>query len=163
MSTGSTIQEGADTLASVRADHDCFGCGARNRIGLKLRFRPAGDGVSAAFTPAPEHQGYENVIHGGIISTLLDEAMAWAVATRGIWAVTGEMRVRFRHPLHVGEPVTASGSVVEERGRIVSAAGTIARDEDGATIASATGTFVRVDKETEAAWRARYLAARNGE
>jgi acyl-coenzyme A thioesterase PaaI-like protein len=161
MSTGPAAPGVTDALLSVRADHDCFGCGARNPIGLKLRFSANGDGVSASFTPAPPHQGYEDVIHGGIISTLLDEAMAWAVAAQGIWAVTGEMRVRFRQPLHVGQLVTVVGRVGEERGRVVTAAGAISLDTDGSTIATATGIFVRVDKETEAAWRARYLSEQN--
>lgn len=163
MSTVSITPDAANALASVRADHHCFGCGGNNPIGLKLRFNSTDDGVSARFASAAPHQGYENVVHGGILSTLLDEAMAWAVAARGIWAVTGEMRVRFRQPLHVGQPVTVSGRVSEERGRVITAAGAITLDADGSTIATATGTFVRVDNETEAAWRARYLAEQNPE
>ena len=54
--------------------------------------------MKASFTPNPEHQGFHDVVHGGIISTILDEAMAWATAHAGVWAVTGEMRVRFRQP-----------------------------------------------------------------
>jgi acyl-coenzyme A thioesterase PaaI-like protein len=46
--------------------------------------------VKASFTPNPEHQGFHDVVHGGIISTILDEAMAWATAHAGVWAVTGE-------------------------------------------------------------------------
>src|SRR5918995_610675 len=87
----------------IRSDHACFGCGAHNPIGLQLRFEAVVDGVAALFTPEPEHQGFENAVHGGIISTILDEAKAWATAHSGAWAVTGEMRVRFRHPLGVGE------------------------------------------------------------
>ncbi len=149
--------ENANPLAAVWADHDCFGCGERNPIGLKLRFRPTGEGVAATFVPAAPHQGYERVVHGGIISTVLDEAMAWAVANEGIWAVTGEMRVRFRRPLHVGQPTTATAKVTERRGRVITVASTLTLDEEGAVVATATATFVRVDEETEAAWRARYL------
>ncbi|MEZ4564678.1 MAG: PaaI family thioesterase [Thermomicrobiales bacterium] len=143
----------------VRADHGCFGCGAANPHGLHLRFTPDAKGVRATFTPLPVHQGYEQVVHGGILSTLLDEAMAWAVATAGIWAVTGEMQVRFRRPLHVGEAVTLSGVVTDIRTRAISASGQIVRETDGQIIATATALFVRVPAATEAAWKARYLAS----
>lgn len=146
------------TPLQIRADHGCFGCGVANPQGLHLRFIPGADGVHASFTPLLVHQGYEHVVHGGIISTLLDEAMAWAVAAAGFWAVTGEMQVRFRRPLHVGEPVTLHGAVTDRRTRAISASGQVVRDADGQTIASATALFVRVPAATEAAWKELYLA-----
>jgi uncharacterized protein (TIGR00369 family) len=127
---------------------------------LHLSFTPGADGVSASFTPLEVHQGYEHVVHGGIISTLLDEAMAWAVAAAGIWAVTGEMQVRFRRPLHVGESVRLHGSVTDVRTRAISASGQIVREADDQIIATATALFVRVPAATEAAWKDRYLSTR---
>ncbi|MFT4037894.1 MAG: PaaI family thioesterase [Thermomicrobiales bacterium] len=152
------MTERDSTPLAIRDDHGCFGCGAANPHGLHLAFTVDADGVAAAFTPLAVHQGYEQVVHGGIISTLLDEAMAWAVAAQGVWAVTGEMQVRFRAPLHVGEAVTLRGRVTDARSRAVNAAGEITRDADGQRIATATALFVRVPAATEAAWRARYLA-----
>lgn len=146
-------------MPQVRADHNCFGCGAQNPIGLHLQFHTTAEGLAAPFVPEHNHQGYDNVIHGGIISAVLDEVMAWAVAAAGIWAVTGEMRTRFRQPLRVAEETTASGSITSIRGRIIATRGVIVRDVDGVEIASATATFVRVDEATAAAWRDRYLAA----
>ena len=145
------------TPLQVRADHGCFGCGAANPQGLHLTFTTTDDGVRAAFTPLEVHQGYEHVVHGGIISTLLDEAMAWAVAAAGIWAVTGEMQVRFRRPLLVGESVTLQGKVSDVRSRAISASGEIVRAADGQVVATATAMFVRVPAATEAAWKQRYL------
>lgn len=147
------------TPLQVRADHGCFGCGAANPQGLHLTFTTTDDGVSATFTPLEVHQGYEHVVHGGIISTLLDEVMAWAVAAAGIWAVTGEMRVRFRRPLLVGDSVSLRGSVTDIRSRAISASGQVVRDSDGEMIATATAMFVRVPAATEAAWKERYLAS----
>jgi uncharacterized protein (TIGR00369 family) len=148
------------TPLQVRVDHGCFGCGAANPHGLHLSFTSEADGVRAAFTPLEVHQGYEHVVHGGIISTLLDEAMAWAVAAAGIWAVTGEMQVRFRRPLHVGESVRLHGSVTVVRTRAISASGQIVREADDQIIATATALFVRVPAATEAAWKERYLSTR---
>ena len=146
------------TPLQVRADHGCFGCGAANPHGLHLSFATGVDGVRATFTPLEVHQGYEHVVHGGIISTLLDEAMAWAVAAAGIWAVTGEMHLRFRRPLHVGEPVKLLGSVTDIRTRAISTSGEIVREEDDQVIATASALFVRVPAATEAAWKERYLS-----
>ena len=72
-----------DSSLIVRSNHACFGCGDNNPIGLRLRFAYAGNGVEASFTPSAEHQGFHDVVHGGIISTVLDEAMAWATAYAG--------------------------------------------------------------------------------
>jgi acyl-coenzyme A thioesterase PaaI-like protein len=144
-------------LAAARSDHHCFGCGAQNPIGLHLAFSVTDEGVTAEFIPGVDHQGFADVVHGGIISTVLDEAMAWAIAADGLWALTGEMRVRFRRALHVGEPATVRGAVKAVRGRLVTATATLTSDAGGAPIATAQATFMRVDPETEAAWRERYL------
>jgi acyl-coenzyme A thioesterase PaaI-like protein len=146
-----------DPFAIVRSDHGCFGCGDDNPIGLHLRFAPDGDGVKAAFVPGPEHQGFPNVVHGGIISAVLDEAMAWAAAHAGVWAVTGEMRVRFRHPLEIGELTSVVARVRGTRGRLVSVAAELQLDRNSSRIATATATFARVDADVEAVWRDRYL------
>lgn len=146
-----------DPSLLVRSDHACFGCGDNNPIGLRLRFTPNGDGVKASFVPAPEHQGFHDVVHGGIISTVLDEAMAWATARAGLWAVTGEMRVRFRRPLDLGEPSTITARVSGARGRLVMTTAELVLDRDNLPIATASATFVKVDSDVAAAWRARYV------
>jgi acyl-coenzyme A thioesterase PaaI-like protein len=146
-----------DPFLAVRSDHACFGCGDENPIGLHLRFATEGDGVTASFIPGSEHQGFHDVVHGGIISTVLDEAMAWATAHVGVWGVTGEMRVRFRQPLSINEQTTVMARVSGARGRIVHASAELVRDRDHSLIATASATFVRVEADVEAAWRARYV------
>jgi acyl-coenzyme A thioesterase PaaI-like protein len=141
----------------VRSDHACFGCGDDNPIGLHLKFTPEGDGVRASFIPGPEHQGFDEVVHGGIISAVLDEAMAWATAHAGLWAVTGEMRVRFRQPLKIGDLTTVVARVSGTRGRLVKATAELHLDRDRSPVAKASATFVMVDADVEVAWRARYL------
>ncbi len=146
-----------DPLLIVRSDHACFGCGDDNPIGLRLRFAPDGNGVKASFIPSAEHQGFHKVVHGGIISAVLDEAMAWATAYAGVWAVTGELRVRFRQSLRIGELTNVTARVVGTRSRLVTTAAELVLDRDRSPIATATATFLKVDAETEAAWQARYL------
>ena len=144
-------------LAAVRADHGCFGCGSENPIGLRLRFSRENQGVSAEFVPGVEHQGFDGVVHGGIICTVLDEAMAWATAAAGLWALTGEMKTRFRRPLRAGERSMVHGSISSRRGRVIFTRAELLLD-DGTPIATASGTFLRVSAEQEAKWRTRYLA-----
>jgi acyl-coenzyme A thioesterase PaaI-like protein len=146
-----------DLFGIVRSDHGCFGCGDVNPIGLHLRFAPDGDGMRALFIPGPEHQGFGGIVHGGIISTILDEAMAWATAHAGFWAMTSDIRVRFRRPLNIGDSTVVTARVSGVRGRLVTTSGELALASDGSTVATASATFVKVDAELEAAWRARYL------
>jgi acyl-coenzyme A thioesterase PaaI-like protein len=60
--------------------HSCFVCGESNPAGLNLRFETDGRVVRARFTPRVEHVGFKQVVHGGIIATVLDEIMVWACA-----------------------------------------------------------------------------------
>ena len=141
----------------VRDDHYCFGCGRLNPFGLKLTFYRSQDGVLAPFTPEQCHEGYTGVVHGGIVTTVLDEVMAWALYAQEIWAVTGDLRVRFRRPVPVGTPTTASANVVALRSRTVEVAASLVDAASDQILADASGTFVRVPGEQADAWRERYL------
>jgi acyl-CoA thioesterase FadM len=71
--------------------------------------------------------------------------------------MTGDMRVRFRRPLSIGEPTVVTARVSGARGRLVTTAGELVVESDGSPIATGTATFVKVDAALEAAWRAQYL------
>lgn len=137
-------------------DHGCFGCGAQNGMGLQLEFYRTDDGVIATFSPRTEHEGYTRMTHGGIVSTLLDEAMSWAVIDSGRLAVTARMSVDFRKPVPSGEPVTVTGTVTRDRGRAVETSGEI-RDSNSQVMASSTGLFIRVSDEQQREWEETYL------
>ena len=150
----------AGTPISVRDDHNCFGCGATNPWGLHLTFFAEPNGaVYAYWTPALNHQGYEGIVHGGIISTVFDEVMAWAITNAGIWAVTGRLNANFRKPVEIGVPTVARAEIVSIQSRTVDVKATIKRDSDDLRLADATGVFVRVPKETADTWRERYIRA----
>ena len=142
---------------AVREDHWCFGCGRQNPIGLKLSFYEDGEQVWAPWTPAREHQGYEGIVHGGLISTVLDEVMGWAIYVRQLWAVTGTMNVRFRKPVHVGEPLTARAWVESVTGRKVDVRAQLVRDSDSQILADATALFIRVSEAQASEWQGRYF------
>lgn len=141
---------------NTTTDHGCFGCGERNPIGLQLAFYRGDEGVYAEFTPGEVYEGYTRMIHGGIVSTILDEAMSWAVIDSGRLAVTARMSVDFRKPVPSREPLTISATVTRDRGRAVETRGEI-RSADGVVLASSTGLFIRVSEAQQREWEETYL------
>ena len=106
-------------------------CGKSNPIGLKLEFAIEGDEYVTYFTPEKEHQGWVGIVHGGIVSTVLDEVMARSCTSTGINAVTGEMTVRFKQARAGRASGCDSRAAMEsENGRVISCSAT-ATDEDG--------------------------------
>jgi acyl-coenzyme A thioesterase PaaI-like protein len=92
--------------------YHCFACGTRNPHGLNMSFYLFGDSVRSDVTLSGDHVGWENIAHGGIISTVLDEVMGWAViAFRRTFFVTRSMEVRYLRPVQVHMPLTAVGRV----------------------------------------------------
>ena len=146
---------GRGERVNTATDHGCFGCGEQNPIGLRLQFHRIGDEVQANFTPKKAHEGYAAMMHGGIVSTLLDEAMSWAVIDRGHLAVTAKMEIEFKRPVPVAEPLLVIGRVERDRRRLVEAAGEL-RSESGDLLATAHALFMRVSDEQQRAWEGIY-------
>ncbi|RJQ50178.1 MAG: PaaI family thioesterase [Nitrospiraceae bacterium] len=124
-------------------DGYCFVCGTENPAGLKLKFIFDGRTIRTEFVPKKEHQGYYNIVHGGIISTLLDEAMVKLAIESGMPAVTAQMDVRLKKALNIGEKITVQAEIVRDTKRLLTAyakAVTI----DGVVVADATGKLMKV-------------------
>ncbi len=125
----------------------CFVCGLGNPIGLKMAFYEDGEGrVMARFTPRAEHQGYPGVMHGGIVTALLDEALGRVAIAAGRWMVTGRLTIRFRRPIPLAETLTVVGEPVKWQKQTLEARGEI-RLADGQVGAEATGTFLEIPPE----------------
>ncbi len=98
----------------------CYVCGAHNPEGLKLKFEhiPGGHSrVKVVFEA--RHQGYDNIVHGGIISAVLDDSMAHAVMALNLLPVTTEMHIKYRKPVLVGEEILFEGRVDRVGRRLV--------------------------------------------
>ena len=109
-------------IDGIEFQSTCFACGADNPRGLLLKFHVDSDGAaSASFVPGPEWEGSRGIVHGGIVTTLLDEAMAKAVASTGCKAMTAELRVRFRQYAETGERLQVRGWVVRHKARLIEA------------------------------------------
>lgn len=93
----------------------CVACGPENPNGLRLTFCSSGDRVYASWSPSALWASFQGTIHGGIVSTVLDEAMSKAVITAGEEALTAELRVRFRARIVPGDQLKVVAWVVKKR------------------------------------------------
>lgn len=120
----------------------CFGCGQGNPHGLRLHFEAAALGsISSPWVPEAHCQSYEGIIHGGIIGTVLDEAMAKAASLAGQPAYTCELRMRLHRHVLPGERLTVTARTVERRRRLCRTEAQLT-DELGCVRARAWGRFL---------------------
>lgn len=98
----------------------CFGCSRANPIGLHLECFPQEDGTWATyFTPTRYHESYNGIMHGGLVTTILDELIGnHLLKGLGRWAVTARLEVRFRNPVPIGEKIKCISRIVREKGRL---------------------------------------------
>lgn len=134
---------GGDTLhLRARRQKGCVVCGQENPFGLRIRYAREGDGaITAEWRPTENWEGFEGIVHGGIVGTVLDEAMAKAVAAMNCEALTGELRVRFRRHVTAGENLRIRGWVVEKVKRLVRTEATLTA-ADGSERAHAWARFL---------------------
>jgi uncharacterized protein (TIGR00369 family) len=128
----------------VDFQHWCFACGQLNPGGLRLDFKVSRDKAEARYTALQRHQGYDGLLHGGVVTALLDEAMGWAIFHQGIWGVTAKINVTFRQPVPTGADLRVVGEIARDRGRVIETRGTVALADSGAILAEANGTFLRM-------------------
>jgi uncharacterized protein (TIGR00369 family) len=103
----------------------CFACGEENPIGLKLKFYEENGEYCSTFTAQCEHQGYNGIVHGGIVSALLDEIMARYIYAQGFNAVTARLEVRYHRPTPIFEQLSIRSRIVNKRGNIYELEGEI--------------------------------------
>jgi acyl-coenzyme A thioesterase PaaI-like protein len=127
--------------ATRAAEHpECVVCGA-GPGGLALAFRVvAGGAVEAELVPTPALQGYPEMLHGGVIASVLDAAMTNCLFARGLAAVTGQMTIRYRRPLRLTEPATARGALLRAQPPLLTLEATL--QQAGRVAARATGKFM---------------------
>lgn len=123
-------------------DNYCFACGKNNQCGLTLSFKYSDGILTSEFTPSKIHQGYKDIIHGGIITTVLDEVMIQAAIAEGITPVTAEISVRFKKPLLAGESTIAEAEIIKKRTGIIEARSRLLRKSDSSVIAEAQAKLI---------------------
>jgi uncharacterized protein (TIGR00369 family) len=133
-----------DDEIRARWPGSCFGCSPTNPHGLKLRFRHAEQGCVTRCTVPDSLCGFDGLVHGGILSTILDETAAWALfAHLGRFAVTREITTRFLKPVTTNREIVVEGRVVShDRGK--ARVRSLLRSTEGELLAEADSDWVFV-------------------
>ena len=128
--------------------YNCFACGTANPIGLNLHFYRLGDAVCSDITLGKSYEGWENLVHGGILSTLLDEVMSWAIIYfKKVFFVTRKIDIKYIKPVFIGTPLTIKGKLMDSSGdHKIEVRGEILDGNDNLLVRS-SGEFVVLPKE----------------
>jgi uncharacterized protein (TIGR00369 family) len=124
----------------------CLVCGLKNPFGLHTAFYELDNKeILAVFTPREEHQSYPGRLHGGIISTILDEAIGRAIMTHSddeVWGVTVDLQVRFKKPVPLGEELRVIGRITKDSSRFFEGTGELLL-KDGTVAAECHGKYLK--------------------
>ena len=125
-----------------RRDHNCFGCSPRNTSGLQMTFYTNKKAVYSK-VKVPEHLcGWNNLVHGGVLTTILDEIMSWsAIYLLKRVPMTKSMTVDFLKPVYVGNSLKAEGTVTDKKGKHEALMEGRIYNKDDVCCARATATF----------------------
>lgn len=135
------------------AQNRCFGCGQGNTTGLRLQFLLAADGSVVALPTIPEtFEGPRGFLHGGIVATLLDEAMSKSVRAKGFTAMTRHIEVEYLRPVPSQTPLRIEGRAIQSDGRKHRTEARIL-DGAGAVLARGKGLFIEVNSAGKALGR----------
>ncbi|MFH1563199.1 MAG: PaaI family thioesterase [Nitrospirota bacterium] len=127
----------------LKDDGMCFACGKKNDFGLKLDFKIQGQTSNTKFVFKKIHQGYSDIVHGGIITTILDEAMGRLLFDLGILSLTVWLEVRFLHSVKVREEVFIKGEIIKQTRKIIESQAEM-RLKNGQIVAQAKAKFLRI-------------------
>lgn len=125
----------------------CYACGSANEHGLHMQFRREGERTVCDYTPCDFQQGYPGRMHGGIVSTLIDETMGWAVYHAARWGATARLNVRFRKPVYLDRALRIEAWIVNDRARLIELRAEV-RDSVGKLLAEGDGVFMRLEEDT---------------
>jgi uncharacterized protein (TIGR00369 family) len=136
--------------------HNCFACGTLNANGLHLELHVDGERCWTDLAIPSRFQGWDEIAHGGILATILDEVMAWSLVDHDNWGLTARMTVDFKRPVPLERPVHAEGWVTEVRRRLITTAGRIVDQATGELLATAEATYVAAPEDRKRELKQRY-------
>jgi acyl-coenzyme A thioesterase PaaI-like protein len=123
---------------------------------LQLDLHVDGDRCWTELELADRFQGWDGIAHGGIVCTILDEVMAWSLATTDNWGLTARMTVDFKRPVQLGVPIRAEGWMTRQRRRLVETAARLVDARSGELLATAEAVYVAADAERKRQLKERY-------
>lgn len=123
-------------------NNNCFGCGPTNPSGLHMEFYTDGKSLISSLTVPSHLNGWRNLVHGGVIATILDEIMGWsALHLLKKFGLTKSISVDFLKPVHVGQKLKAVGRTLELRGEREALMESCLYSDESTLCAKAVGTF----------------------
>ena len=125
-------------------NNNCFVCGPTNPIGLRIKFRIDGDVCRGEFKPGKNHVGYNNITHGGIIFSLLDDVMANWLFLKNQVAQTANCELRYRNPLPINHTVMLEGRLVKKKGQVAVMNGLVIHKKKKHIVAESNAKFMVV-------------------
>lgn len=129
-------------------DKECFGCGLENQSGLHMTFETNGQQIRTKLIVPSQFRGWSKLIHGGVISTILDETMSWAaIFLTKRFILTKQMTVQFLRPIYVGSSLCGIGYIKEITGERRAIVKGELFDDQGKLCATSEGEFVLFSKE----------------
>ena len=152
----SELRTAGETGTIAFDPHNCFACGSLNANGLHLDLHFEADRCWTALAIPERFQGWDDIAHGGIVSTILDEVMAWSLVDRDNWGLTARLNVQFKRPVPLGRPVRAEGWITASRRRLIETAATIVDTATGEVLATARGTYIAAPDDRKQELKARY-------
>ena len=130
----------------ARPPSACLVCGQDNPSGLQIAFQRQDNGdMTATWSPGPAWEGFRGIGHGGVVSTVLDEAMSKAVAATGSEALTAQLQIRFRLPVTSGSDFRIRGWIVKRSKRLIETEATLT-SSDGTEHAHAWASFLALSR-----------------
>jgi acyl-coenzyme A thioesterase PaaI-like protein len=121
--------------------NNCFVCGEKNPIGLKVKVEGSGPERFIKVRLDSNYEGYKGIIHGGILVTIMDEVMAYAVSDGINWGVTASIEAKFRKKVESGKTVIVWGKLIERTGNWAKAEARITYEGDDTILAEAKALF----------------------
>lgn len=122
----------------------CFVCGMENPHGLRVEFFEDGRTVWTELTPSDHHQSFPGVLHGGIVSAVLDETIGRVALLHDRWVQTARLQLRFVKPAPIGRRLRSTGELIRDRRLLMEMRGQLVTVDSGELVAEASGTFVRL-------------------
>jgi len=136
--------------------HNCFACGTLNTGGLHLDLHVDGERCWTDLEIPERFQGWDEIAHGGIVATILDEVMAWSLVDADSWGLTARLTVAFKRPVPLGRPIHVEGWITESRRRVVTTAGRMVDGGSGEVLATAEALYVAATDDRKRELKERY-------
>jgi len=136
--------------------HNCFACGTLNTGGLHLDLHVDGERCWTDLEIPERFQGWDEIAHGGIVATILDEVMAWSLVDADSWGLTARLSVAFKRPVPLGRPIHVEGWITESRRRVITTAGRMVAGGSGEVLATAEAIYVAATDDRKRELKVRY-------